>query len=60
MPAFVDFQASRNLGAGKHRDARMVSANVGSVKKFGGKPEGRFLESGRDRGQSGGGGISFR
>ena len=35
MPAFVDFQASRNLGAGKHRDARMVSANLGSVKKFG-------------------------
>jgi hypothetical protein len=35
MPAFVDFQASRNLGTGKHRDAWMVSANVGSVKKFG-------------------------
>jgi Putative porin len=35
MPAFVDFQASRNLGTGKHRDAWMVSANLGSVKKFG-------------------------
>lgn len=35
IPAFVDFQTSRNLGTGKYRDAWMISTNVGSVKKFG-------------------------
>jgi hypothetical protein len=35
MPAFLDFQAARNLGTSKHRDAWMASAGVGSVKKFG-------------------------
>ena len=41
-PVFVDFQASRNLGTSKQRDAWMVSANVGSVKRFG---DMRFLYS---------------
>ncbi len=35
MPAYLDFQASRNLGTSKLRDAFMASANLGSVKGFG-------------------------
>lgn len=35
MPLWLDFQATRNTGASKLRDALMVSANVGSVKGFG-------------------------
>jgi hypothetical protein len=35
MPFWLDFQASRNTGTSKLRDAFMVSANLGAVKKFG-------------------------
>jgi len=35
MPAWVDFQASRNLGAGSLRDAWMASANLGAVREAG-------------------------
>lgn len=34
-PAWIDLQAARNLGAGRLRDALMVSANVGAVKTAG-------------------------
>ena len=40
MPFWLDFQASRNTGTSKLRDAFMVSANLGSVRKFG---DARFL-----------------
>ena len=35
MPFFVDFQALRNVGAGRLRDAMMASANLGQVRQFG-------------------------
>ena len=35
MPAWFDFQASRNTGASQLRDALMASVNLGSVKKAG-------------------------
>jgi len=35
MPFWLDFQATRNTGTSKLRDAFMVSANLGSVRKFG-------------------------
>ncbi len=35
MPAYLDFQASRNIGTSKLRDAVMASANLGAVKGFG-------------------------
>lgn len=35
MPLWFDFQASRNAGASKLRDAFMASANLGSVKRSG-------------------------
>lgn len=35
MPAYLDFQASRNTGTSKLRDAFIASANLGSVKGFG-------------------------
>ncbi len=35
MPAWLDFQVSRNIGTSKLRDAFMASANIGSVKGFG-------------------------
>jgi hypothetical protein len=35
IPAFLDFQAARNLGTSRLRNAWMVSANLGAVKKFG-------------------------
>jgi hypothetical protein len=35
MPGWLDFQASRNLGAGRLRDALMASANLGAVHGFG-------------------------
>ena len=35
MPAWLDFQASRNQGASKLRDAFMVSANLGAIRKGG-------------------------
>jgi hypothetical protein len=35
MPLWLDFQASRNTGTSKLRDAFMASANVGAVKGFG-------------------------
>ena len=35
MPFWVDFQASRNVGAGSLRDGIMASANLGAVRKFG-------------------------
>lgn len=35
MPFWLDFQATRNTGTSKLRDAFMVSANLGAVKKFG-------------------------
>jgi hypothetical protein len=40
MPAFLDFQASRNFGAGMLRDALMASAGLGSAARPGGV---RFL-----------------
>jgi hypothetical protein len=35
VPVWLDFQASRNVGAGKLRDAVMASANLGAVRAFG-------------------------
>src|SRR2546428_565474 len=35
MPAWIDFQGSRNAGTSKLRDAFMASANLGGVKGFG-------------------------
>ena len=35
MPLWLDFQASRNVGTGKLRDAVMASANLGAIRKFG-------------------------
>ena len=35
MPLFVDLQVARNTGTDKHRDAAMVSANLGDVKNAG-------------------------
>jgi hypothetical protein len=35
MPAFLDFQASRNVGTSRLQDAFIASANLGAVKKFG-------------------------
>ena len=35
MPAWLDFQASRNVGTGRLRDAVMASANLGTVRGFG-------------------------
>ena len=35
MPFWLDFQATRNTGTSKLRDAFMASANLGAVKKFG-------------------------
>lgn len=35
MPFWLDFQGSRNVGAGRLRDALIASANLGSVKKLG-------------------------
>ncbi len=35
MLAYLDFQASRNIGTSRLRDAVMVSANAGTVKGFG-------------------------
>ncbi len=35
MPAWVDFQASRNVGAGMLRDAFAASANLGAVRNLG-------------------------
>lgn len=35
MPLWLDFQASRNTGTSKLRDAFMASANLGAVKGFG-------------------------
>ncbi len=35
MPAWLDFQAARNTGTSRLRDAFMVSANAGTVKGFG-------------------------
>jgi hypothetical protein len=35
MPLWFDFQASRNVGTGKLRDAVMASANLGAIRKFG-------------------------
>ncbi len=35
MPAWLDFQAARNFGTGKLRDAFLASANLGEVKGFG-------------------------
>jgi hypothetical protein len=35
MPLWLDFQASRNLGAGRLRDAVMASANLGAVRELG-------------------------
>ncbi len=40
MPLWFDFQAARNVGAPRLRDAFMASANLGSVKRFG---DTRFL-----------------
>ncbi len=39
-PAWIDWQVSRNVGAGKLRDAFMVSANLGAVRAAG---DTRFL-----------------
>ncbi len=35
MPAYLDFQASRNVGTSKLRDGVLASANLGAVKGFG-------------------------
>jgi uncharacterized coiled-coil protein SlyX len=35
MPLWFDFQASRNVGTSKLRDAVMASANLGAIRKFG-------------------------
>jgi hypothetical protein len=35
MPMFLDFQVARNVGTHQLRDAMMVSANVGNVRKSG-------------------------
>ena len=35
MPAFLDFQVSRNVGTSRLRDAFIASANLGDVKKLG-------------------------
>jgi len=35
MPAWLDLQVSRNVGASRLRDAFMASANLGEVKSFG-------------------------
>ncbi len=34
-PLWLDFQASRNVGTGKLRDAVMASANLGAIRAFG-------------------------
>lgn len=34
-PVWLDFQASRNVGTGKLRDAVMASANLGAIRAFG-------------------------
>jgi Putative porin len=35
VPAWLDFQVSRNVGTGRLRDALMASANLGAVRRFG-------------------------
>jgi hypothetical protein len=35
MPMFLDFQVARNVGTHQRRDAMMVSANVGNIRKSG-------------------------
>ncbi len=35
MPLWFDFQASRNVGTSRLRDAVMASANLGAIRKFG-------------------------
>ncbi len=35
VPLWLDFQASRNVGTGKLRDAVMASANLGAIRAFG-------------------------
>ena len=35
LPGYLDFQVSRNVGAGRLRDAMMATASLGSARKFG-------------------------